>query len=75
MVSTKVNPLSPEDIEEIDHLVGKFFLVWELFQIEEFVALWWPALERQERAMQGSHFPLHPSANSSRSFFGKTSGA
>ncbi len=52
MVSTKVNPLSPQDIEEIDHLVGKFFLVWELFQIEEFVALWWPALQRQERAMQ-----------------------
>ena len=52
MVSTRVNPLNSKDIEEIDHLWGKFFLVWELFQIEEFVALWWPALQRQSRAMQ-----------------------
>ena len=52
MVSTRVNPLNSKDIEEIDHLFGKFFLVWELFQIEEFVALWWPALQRQSRAMQ-----------------------
>ena len=52
MVGTKVNPLEPQDISEIDHLIGKIFLVWELFQIGEFVALWWPALQRQSRAMQ-----------------------
>ncbi|MCH7621918.1 MAG: hypothetical protein IH870_08470 [Chloroflexi bacterium] len=52
MVSTKVNPLEPQDIAEIDHLIGMVFLVWELFQIKEFVALWWPALQRQSRAMQ-----------------------
>ena len=52
MVGTKVNPLEHQDISEIDHLIGKIFLVWELFQIGEFVALWWPALQRQSRAMQ-----------------------
>ena len=43
--------MDPQDFSEIDHLIGKVFLVWELFQTKEFVALWWPALQRQARAM------------------------
>jgi hypothetical protein len=51
MSTPKITPLPSDAIKELDRQLGKLFLIWELFQIPEFVTLCLQAFDRQKRVM------------------------
>jgi hypothetical protein len=54
----KTTPMPRETIEAADRLMGKFFLIWELFQIPEFVTLYLQAINYQKKIMDTLLPPL-----------------
>ena len=47
----KTTPMPRETIEAADRVMGRFFLIWELLQIPEFVTLYLQAVDSQKKVM------------------------